>query len=396
LSKDSSDNNNQNEIQETDINIQEKEPVYKEISSDNDNPFKSAKLYRTDVDVKDDQTVVTLYSDEKRSFTRKFVDVGLRTKSPAKLIINLPRTKIADNVNNKQDVGSRHLNWMSLTHGILSGDLVVKFELADNSAYDIKQIEGKTIVRFYDQGANPSYTEIKNEKSLKQKIRIVVDPGHGGEDNGAVGPSGIKEKDITLAISKKLAVLLKKELNAEVYMTRSVDKDMALEKRTEFANAKKADIFLSIHTNAVKDRNVLGIETYYLNNATDEAAKRLAKTENLSASKPQDEVDKILLTLLQNYNTEQSNLLGQVVHAQILAQLAKKYSNVHDRKLRSALFYVLVGAKCPGILIETSYISNQLEEKRLANIAYQRQLVDAIISGVKKYIESNQDQFVSL
>ncbi|MFH1873774.1 MAG: N-acetylmuramoyl-L-alanine amidase [Pseudomonadota bacterium] len=366
-----------------------------ETPPDPNDPFALSNLYRYDVDANDQVTVVTLYMNQQKPFTRKFEDFGLRTKSPGKLTLTFPRTKLSNNVNKEENVSSSHLNSIKLKHGFFSGDLVASFETPQNTDYNITQKGEKTVIKFYPTGTKPTEASAVSVKPTRQ-LRIVIDPGHGGEDEGAVGPNGVKEKDITLSISKKLAHILRKKIDAQVYLTRSTDRTLSLEERNQFANEKQADIFLSIHANAVKDRNIAGIETFYLNNASDEAAKRLAERENKAAAKPQDEVDQILLTLLQNYNTEQSRALAEAVHSNTLNQLKKNYSKIEDRKLRSALFYVLVGAKCPGILIETSYISNPLEEKRLNNTVYQRQLAEAVANGVKTYVEHNADLFANL
>ncbi len=381
---------------ETKVKVATKPQAVKKVPPPNpDKPFALSTLYRYDVDTNDQLTVVTLYMNQAKPFTRKFEDFGLRTKSPAKLTLTFPRTKIADSVEKKEQFTTSNLREIKLKHGFFSGDLVARFELPENTDYDIKQNGGKTIVKFFSRGTTPAESSVASAKS-KRKLRIVIDPGHGGEDHGAVGPKGLREKEVTLSVSKKLAYLLRKKLGAKVYLTRTTDRTLTLEQRNQFANQKKADLFLSIHANAVKDRSITGVETFYLNNASDEAAKRLAKRENRAAAKPQNEVDKILLTLLQNYNTEESRRLAKNVHGNILDQLQKKYSKIKDRKLRSALFYVLVGAKCPGILIETSYISNPLEEKRLGNTAYQRRLAEAVADGVKAYVEQTPDMYANL
>jgi N-acetylmuramoyl-L-alanine amidase len=229
-----------------------------------------------------------------------------------------------------------------------------------------------------------------------KSLRIIIDPGHGGRDTGAIGPNGVEEKTVTLAIAKRLARELQDDMGATVYLTRSRDVDLPLEKRNALANAKKADLFISIHANANRNRKVSGIETYYLNNASDEAAKRLAQRENKSAEKPQSQVDKILLTLSQNYTTEESRVFAGDVHKTVIDKLSGRYKGLKDLKVRSALFYVLVGAKCPGILVETSFISNPLEEKRLTNPAYQSAVADAIASGIERYVKTDKDRLATL
>jgi N-acetylmuramoyl-L-alanine amidase len=378
----------------------------KEDKEESRGPFKITRLISYDIDVKNGQTVVTLTLDGSTPFTRKFVDYGPRTGSQPQLMLFFPRTKAGGGIAKEKNVASAHLESINIKEGLFSGELKIRFVLTKNTTYKIIQKNGKTMIYFYAEGrapepVNADYEEpLTDKKKVKEpksqdepqrKLCIVIDPGHGGKDRGAIGPHGVEEKNVTLAISKKLAAVLEKKLGARVFLTRTSDKDLSLERRNAFANSKKADIFISIHTNAVMDRKISGIETYYLNNATDEAATRLAARENKSASKSQNEVDKILLTLFQNYNTEESRLLAEQVHRSVTADVKRKYPKAGNRGVRSALFYLLVGTKCPGILFEASYISNPEEEKRLISYAFQIQLANSIAEGVKRYVENHKE-----
>jgi len=382
--------------------VSEEPKKQKEEKTDADSRFRLSKLLRMNVDVGKAQTTVTLELDHVTPFTRKFVEYGRRTKTPAQLTIEFPRTKKAEGIAGQENVQSPHINSIKVKEGVFTGELMLRFDMRINTAYDIIQKDGKTIIRFFPEGNKPPVPgdeKIKKEgrkDTAKNSIRIVIDPGHGGKDTGAIGPNGVLEKTVTLALSKKLATELEEKLGATVYLTRTTDKDVPLEKRNALANAKKADLFISIHANANKDKKISGIETYYLNNASDEAAKRLAQRENKSAAKPKDEVDRILLTLFQNYNTEESRVFADDVHKTMVTRLSKKYRDLKDHKVRSALFYVLVGAKCPGILVETSFISNPAEEKRLTNPNYQENLADAISAGVERYVRVTKDRVATL
>ncbi|MBT8369369.1 MAG: N-acetylmuramoyl-L-alanine amidase [Deltaproteobacteria bacterium] len=218
--------------------------------------------------------------------------------------------------------------------------------------------------------------------------RIVIDPGHGGRDFGAPGYlRGVHEKDVVLRISRKLAKMIRKELKCEVFLTRNSDRFLTLEERTAIANTKNADLFISIHTNSHKDRRAYGIETYFLNLATDEDAIRVAAMENATSTKNISDLQTILLDLMQNAKINESSRLAGHVQGFVVKHLKqKRYTRIKDKGVKQAPFYVLIGAQMPAILFETSFISNPRECKRLVNPKYQQRLCEAIVSGIKKYI----------
>jgi N-acetylmuramoyl-L-alanine amidase len=219
--------------------------------------------------------------------------------------------------------------------------------------------------------------------------RIVIDPGHGGRDYGAPGYlKGVHEKHITLQIALKLAKMIRKELNTEVYLTRSRDRFLTLEERTAIANTKSADLFISIHTNSHKDRRAYGIETYFLNLATDDEAIRVAAMENATSTKNISDLQTILHDLMQNAKINESSRLAGNVQVSMVRHLKnKRYGRIKDKGVKQAPFYVLLGAQMPAILVETGFISNPRECKRLVSVKYQQRVCEAIILGIKKYIK---------
>lgn len=225
---------------------------------------------------------------------------------------------------------------------------------------------------------------------------VAIDPGHGGEDTGAQGPGGLKEADVALQIARKVAFKLKNELKLKPFLTRTRNKTLGLEERNQIAGKKGADLFISIHANASESPKASGVQVFYLNNATSQAAKRLAERENRLSRKPKAVSEKILSTMLQNANTEESRDLAKYVQKSLVQNLGKKYPGVKDLKVDAALFYVLVGSKSPGILVETSFISNPKEEKRLKDSQYQWDIAQGITDGVKKFIETRNRVATSL
>ncbi|OEU55365.1 MAG: N-acetylmuramoyl-L-alanine amidase, partial [Desulfuromonadales bacterium C00003096] len=226
--------------------------------------------------------------------------------------------------------------------------------------------------------------------------RIVIDPGHGGRDYGAPGYlKGVHEKNVVLNIGKKLAKKIREKLGCEVIMTRKRDKYLTLEERTAIANTKNADLFISLHTNAARNRRAYGIETYFLNLATDDEAILVAARENATSTKNISDLQTILSDLMQNAKINESSRLAAHVQEAMYKHMKKKYSRIKNKGVKQAPFYVLLGAQMPSILIETSFISNSRECKRLNNSRYQDHLCDAIVKGIRSYIKETNPAFVS-
>ena len=220
--------------------------------------------------------------------------------------------------------------------------------------------------------------------------RVVIDPGHGGKDYGAPGYlKGVHEKQVSLQIARQLAKKIKAELGLEVILTRNRDRFLTLEERTAFANTKSADLFISIHTNASRDRRAYGIETYFLNLATDEEAIRVAAMENATSTKNISDLQKILYDLMQNAKINESSRLAAYVQSSTIRHLKnKRYSRIKSKGVKQAPFYVLLGAQMPSILIETSFISNARECKRLVSPKFQERLAEGIVEGIRSYIKA--------
>jgi len=217
--------------------------------------------------------------------------------------------------------------------------------------------------------------------------RIVIDPGHGGRDYGAPGYlRGVHEKYVVLEIGKKLAEKIRTELGCEVVMTRSGDQYLTLEERTAIANTENADLFISIHTNSARDRRAFGIETYFLNLATDDESIRVAAMENATSTKNISDLQTILNDLMHNAKVNESSRLAAHVQDALYGHMKTRFSSIKNKGVKQAPFYVLLGAQMPSILIETSFISNPRECQRLTDPKYQDQLTDAIVRGIRGYI----------
>lgn len=220
--------------------------------------------------------------------------------------------------------------------------------------------------------------------------KIVIDPGHGGKDPGAVGPKGAKEKDVTLRIAKALKSRLEKDFGYQVVLTRSDDRYLRLEERTAIANMENADLFVSIHANANRNRNAYGIETYIMNaRATDRYAAEVAARENAVTSNSMGEfgsiLEEILVDMQKTNKVNESNKLASSIQDSMTGYMKKRYNRIKNLGIKRGPFYVLIGANMPSILIETGFISNRMEEKRLVNSKYIDNISNAIALGIDKY-----------
>ena len=214
--------------------------------------------------------------------------------------------------------------------------------------------------------------------------RIVVDPGHGGHDPGAMGADGLKEKDIVLSIGLKLARQLKEQLGLDVVMTRSTDVFIPLEERTAIANKVNADLFVSIHANASLNKSASGTETYYLNLTKSDKAARVAARENNTSLEKVGLLQNILFDLMANYKINDSARLADDVQKALHGKLEKKFGGIKNLGVKQGPFYVLVGATMPSILVETAFISNEHDAELLTDSDYQEATAVGILEGVRQ------------
>jgi len=219
--------------------------------------------------------------------------------------------------------------------------------------------------------------------------KIVLDPGHGGKDPGAIGSSGIAEKDVVLAVAKKLAQRLKTELGVQVVLTRNDDRFVPLEDRTALANNENADLFISLHVNASPNGEARGIETYYLDNTTDEAAIRLAARENGTSRRNISDLQFILSDMTQNMKLEDSITLAHRLQGALIGGMSKVSAEVKDLGVKKALFHVLVGARMPSVLVEMLFITNRAEANMMSQESNQDTLVESLFEGIQKFGETN-------
>ena len=238
--------------------------------------------------------------------------------------------------------------------------------------------------------ATPALPARRGSKSLTRALglklgRIVLDPGHGGHDVGTTSPSGMLEKDLVLDVAKRLGQLLKDKLGAEVAYTRSDDTYVALEKRTEFANERHADLFISIHANSSRYPNVAGPETFFLNFTASPDAMETASRENASSGKTIFELQGLLQKIAMNDKLTESREFAVRVQSAMLSLSRKEGERVRDRGVKRAPFVVLIGAAMPSILSEIGFVTNAREEAQLRKPEYRQRIAESLYRGISKY-----------
>ncbi len=224
-------------------------------------------------------------------------------------------------------------------------------------------------------------------------IVVAIDPGHGGHDPGAVGKARTREKDIALAISRALAKRINAEPGMKAVLIRDGDYYVDHRERMDIARRQKADLLVSIHADAVDDRRAYGASVYALSlkGASDEAARQLAERENASVrigSVRLDDKDEVLASVLLDLSQNAALSASLDAGAKVIGELAR-IGKVHRRSVQQAGFLVLKSPDLPSILIETAYISNPTEERRLKTQSHQSKLADAILAGIRRYFYSN-------
>ena len=262
--------------------------------------------------------------------------------------------------------------------------------LASNKSVTAQVDEHVAQARLKAVAKASNHAELTLAEQLGLKVRrVVIDAGHGGHDTGAIGRKGTQEKEVTLAIAQKLARELRNR-GLEVMLTRDGDRYLKLEERARMANEMRGDLFISIHCNSAPTSKLRGIETYTLNTSADRYSIRLAARENASSEKGISDLQFILADLATKANTEESTRLATRVQKNLVSHLSSSYKGVKDLGTKEALFYVLLGARMPAILVETSFLSHAEEESRLASEKYQEDVAQAIALGVEDFLGRRQ------
>jgi N-acetylmuramoyl-L-alanine amidase len=239
-------------------------------------------------------------------------------------------------------------------------------------------------VPFASENASRSLT-----RALGLKVnRIVIDAGHGGHDDGTIGPHGVLEKDVVLDVALRVAKLVQEKMGAEVVLTRSDDTFIPLRDRTDIANERKADLFLSIHANSSPAPEVAGTETFYLNFSNAAGSLDVAARENAGSDKTVGELKDLIQSITLNDKIEESHTFAQNIQNAIQAQAERSNAAAHNRGVKRAPFVVLIGASMPSVLAEIGFLSNSRDESNLAKPEYRQKVAEALYRGLLQYSQS--------
>jgi len=226
-------------------------------------------------------------------------------------------------------------------------------------------------------------------RALGLKIRrVVIDAGHGGHDEGTMGPTGLMEKDLVLDVALRLGKLIETRMDSEVIYTRTDDTFIPLHDRTALANDKKADLFLSIHANSSDSPRVDGVETYFLNFTDAQDALAVAARENASSDKSVFELHDLIQKITLQDKAEESKEFAGRIQTSLYAFAVRYNSGIKNRGVKKAPFVVLIGASMPSVLAEIGFLSNPREEALLKKPQHRQKLAEALFRGVSRYAQS--------
>ncbi len=262
---------------------------------------------------------------------------------------------------------------------------------SQDSNPEVNEGEGSNLAPSkYSTFFSESQMPLRRIFGLKVK-RILIDPGHGGEDRGAVGKLGTKEKDITLDIARKLRERLIKHQGYQILLTRKEDITLSLEDRIEFANYYGADLFISIHINYIPQKPISIIETYYFGPHTDKEALLLAEKENKGTEYTLNDFKEIIQNIENTLKTQESNSLALFIQKSLYRNIRKQNKYIKNWGVKTAPFIVLLGVNIPSVLTEVTCLSNTNEEKKLNREHYREEIARYLEEGIVSYLNKNID-----
>lgn len=358
------------------------------------------------------QASVVIHFDRKAGWKHQFI--AAKAQQPARLVIDIDNSLVAKPVQALTAVGGKVLSRIHVatldakkTRVTIEFNAIHRYDvqLATNDGYQLAIVASATPAMASTVASAPvSSPATKPAKKNPPKAQpkavleppknvveqlglgvhtIMIDAGHGGKDPGAMGNS-LKESTVVLDVAQRLAKALRAK-GFSVVLTRDKNVFIPLSKRTQLANNKSVDLFISIHVNANKKSSISGIETYYLSNASTSSAAKVAARENAVSEKNLSDLQLILSDLMLDSKTQESRALANNIQKSLVERMKRAGYGSLDNGMRSAPFYVLMGARMPAVLVELGYCTNAREAKRLATSKYRAFLVEGLVQGIVGY-----------
>jgi N-acetylmuramoyl-L-alanine amidase len=336
------------------------------------------------------------------SFTRVVVEVGKvrefnfnQLVSPDRVYMDIYQAKLNPILHNQTyPVKSNYLSQIRIAQKTSTTVRVVVDLDLSNAYYRVWHLPDpfRVIIDVYPKKTSTPPPPPKLKTSMIRQLglgiqRVVIDPGHGGKDPGCIGKNKLQEKEIVLDVSLRLKKLLE-SLGLEVILTRETDIYLAPESRTVIANQKQADLFISIHANASRNRKISGVETFFLNFNQDPSVIETAARENATSAKNISTMGDTIKRILQNTKIPESKELAQIIQKNLVNTLSQKHRGVNNLGVKGGPFWVLIGAEVPSVLTEISFLSNATEEQRLGKAEYRQLIAQGIYQGIIAYKSS--------
>jgi N-acetylmuramoyl-L-alanine amidase len=305
---------------------------------------------------------------------------------PERLYLDLPEVWVGRSYSDAIPVGDGLLRGIRLGQNTLRNTrLVIDLERYERHRLMILSSPPRVVVDVYGERSPPRAGR-RLPPAQRPVRRVVLDPGHGGRDPGAISRSGQREKDVVL----RLALALRPRLQArgfEVVLTRDGDRTLELEERTALAEGVGGDLFVSLHANAAPNRRLRGIETYYLDKSHERHTVRVAAHENGISPAELDSLQRTVAGFRISEVSERSEQLASSVHRSMLSGMRERYGKVTDLGIKKGPFFVLYLSNLPSILVEIGFLTHPDEERRLKEPAYLNALADEIADGIVRYRE---------
>lgn len=354
---------------------------------------------------------VTIFFEKEASYRECFLEHNPKLNLPYRLYLDFKDTTLGSKVKLSDIPASSIINRIRMAQKNSSTTRVVldiKNKIFQED-YKITRSKDRTTIIIEVTNKNSKQTDksrtakkvVLPEKYTKKTpasapglCTVVIDPGHGGKDPGAIGYQKIREKDVCLALGLKLQKLINSKKGYKAILTRDSDTFLSLDERGTIANKNNADIFISLHANSHENSEITGIETYYLSFASDEDAKKVAARENFTTPGKISDLEMIFFDLLQNNKINQSSILAGYIHNAMVSKISYKYhEKIRNLGIKHAPMRVLINTEMPCILIETAFISNPKEAKQLKSQVFQNTLAASIFNGIENFRSARNTAF---